>query len=190
MSYFSQKLRLVDEWSGKWTEYENFYYELTQHNRADLASIVSLICGEDVKVIDGYINEIARDHSLREHIRGAFSEDPQLRDLKVGFSRREGWYAFIRATKPRVVVESGVHHGVGACVIATALKRNTEDGYPGYYYGTDIHEGAGWLLRGEYLSYGTLLYGDSIDSLKSLDEDIDIFINDSDHSADYEGREY
>ena len=32
--------------------------------------------------------------------------------------------------------------------------------------------------------------GDSIESLKGLDEKIDIFINDSDHSADYEYNEY
>jgi hypothetical protein len=34
------------------------------------------------------------------------------------------------------------------------------------------------------------LYGDSIESLKKLDVAIDLFINDSDHSADYEAEEY
>jgi hypothetical protein len=35
-----------------------------------------------------------------------------------------------------------------------------------------------------------ILYGDSIESLAKLDESIDLFINDSDHSAEYEAREY
>jgi len=37
---------------------------------------------------------------------------------------------------------------------------------------------------------GKILYGDSITSLKTLSEPIDLFINDSDHSAEYEAREY
>jgi hypothetical protein len=37
---------------------------------------------------------------------------------------------------------------------------------------------------------GTILYGDSIDSLTALDVTVDVFVNDSDHSAEYEGREY
>ena len=35
-----------------------------------------------------------------------------------------------------------------------------------------------------------MLYGDSIESLKKLDVSIDLLINDSDHSADYEYQEY
>ena len=35
-----------------------------------------------------------------------------------------------------------------------------------------------------------ILYGDSIESLAKLDESIDLFINDSDHSAEYEALEY
>ncbi|MGZ3720443.1 MAG: class I SAM-dependent methyltransferase, partial [Bdellovibrionota bacterium] len=37
---------------------------------------------------------------------------------------------------------------------------------------------------------GEILYGDSIESLKKLEAQIDFFINDSDHSAEYETREY
>jgi hypothetical protein len=35
-----------------------------------------------------------------------------------------------------------------------------------------------------------VLYSDSIESLQGLRKQIDIFINDSDHSAEYEEREY
>ena len=37
---------------------------------------------------------------------------------------------------------------------------------------------------------GEILYGDSIESLSNLNENIDLFINDSDHSAVYERNEY
>ena len=37
---------------------------------------------------------------------------------------------------------------------------------------------------------GEIIYGDSVASLEKLDQKIDLFINDSDHSANYEYREY
>ena len=45
-------------------------------------------------------------------------------------------------------------------------------------------------MSGVYAETGKILYGDSIESLSQLDQKIDLFINDSDHSADYEYREY
>jgi len=59
MSYFNDKLRMVDEWTPKWTEGDNFYYDLTSSNRSDLASLLALLCGQQVQVIDGYFSELA-----------------------------------------------------------------------------------------------------------------------------------
>ncbi len=49
---------------------------------------------------------------------------------------------------------------------------------------------AGYLLSGLYREFGEICYGDAIETLKKLSLTIDLFINDSDHSAAYEGREY
>jgi predicted O-methyltransferase YrrM len=106
------------------------------------------------------------------------------------FGRRVGWYALVRALKPRVVVETGIEKGLGAMVLCAALQRNAEQGHPGRYYGTDIDPSAGMLLCEPYSSIGKILYGDSIESLQALAPPIDLFINDSDHSAEYEAREY
>jgi hypothetical protein len=45
---------------------------------------------------------------------------------------------------------------------------------------------AGYLLAASYIEWGEILYGDSITSLRALQRDIDLFINDSDHSAEYD----
>ena len=42
-----------------------------------------------------------------------------------------GWYSLIRATRPKIVIETGVDRGLGTAVIAAALKRNAEEGFPG-----------------------------------------------------------
>jgi hypothetical protein len=78
---------------------------------------------------------------------------------------------------------------LGSVLLCSALLRNQREGFPGRYYGTDIEPDAGHLLVPPFDSVGQVLYGDSIESLKRLDA-VDLFINDSDHSSDYERREY
>ena len=46
------------------------------------------------------------------------------------------------------------------------------------------------MFREPYSNFGEILYGDSIESLGKFQERIDLFINDSDHSAKYEYEEY
>jgi len=48
----------------------------------------------------------------------------------------------------------------------------------------------GKLLDGKYKEDSEILYGDSIKSLEKFKFKIDLFINDSDHSGDYEYLEY
>ncbi|MEI1305755.1 class I SAM-dependent methyltransferase [Rhizobium aouanii] len=111
-------------------------------------------------------------------------------DIEIAYGRRLGWYAIARVKKPKVLIETGVDHGVGSCVLASALLRNAAEGHPGRYYGTEIRPEAGALFTGEYATVGRILYGDSIQSLTTFAEPIDMFVNDSDHSGEYEYREY
>jgi hypothetical protein len=67
--------------------------------------------------------------------------------------------------------------------------RNKAEGFDGKYIGTDKDPNAGFLFTKPYSDFGKIFYGDSIESLKAI-QDIDLFINDSDHSADYEYHEY
>jgi hypothetical protein len=83
-----------------------------------------------------------------------------------------------------------VDKGLGACVLAAGLKRNAEEGFPGHYYGIDSNPKAGFLFSGEYKTFGEIVYGNSVECLKTLDVSIDLFINDSDHRRDYEAEEY
>ena len=77
-----------------------------------------------------------------------------------------------------------------ALLLCAALLRNGYEGAPGHYLGTDIDPQAGYLLSGKYQTVGRILFGDSIASLRGISDPIDLFINDSDHSADYEADEY
>lgn len=190
LPYFMPQLIRGFLWTGKKTENSNFYYDLTDKNILELAQFVSIVCKIEPTKAESYINEVRQDSDLRAHLRETLQGDNSMKDSNLQLGRRLGWYAVIRAIKPKLVVETGVHQGVGAVTIITALMRNSEEGFSGRYLGTDIDPEAGVLLKGKYLDFGELLYGDSIESLEKILEKVDIFINDSDHSEVYEAREY
>lgn len=190
MSYYREKLALIDKWVLQDKETSNFYYNLTPLNRDQLAQMIASVTGETCDKIVRYFDELENDTELRGHLEKVLRGTQYGKDIEIEYSRRLGWYAFVRVLKPRVVVETGVDHGVGSCVLASALLRNIEEGDAGKYYGTDIRTEAGQLFAGKYASVGKILYDDSITSLKKLEEKIDLFVNDSDHSGEYEYQEY
>lgn len=192
VEYFRKPLFNFVKWLFKSKETTNFTYDLEEKNKRYLASLIADVVNIKFSLVMAFIKEIEEDEELKNHIAIATAKSDLkfMADRKVRFGRRIGWYALARALKPRVVVETGVDKGLGACVLTAALKRNKEEGYEGKYYGTDINPKAGYLLSGKYANFGSILYGDSIESLKNLDATIDLFINDSEHSADYEAEEY
>jgi hypothetical protein len=177
-------------WSLRRTETSNFYYDLTPKNLLELANFVSVVTKVELSKVQEYVDEVRGDSDLAEHIRSNLMTDKHMKDSKMLLGRRIGWYAFVRATKPKVVVETGVHQGIGAVTLIRALEKNALEGFAGRYFGTDIDPEAGVLVSGKFRVTGDVLYGDSLESLGKLSEEIDLFINDSDHSAEYESREY
>lgn len=189
--YYRGPLAAMARWLFESRETTNFTYELDERNQRHLAALVADVMEIGFDAAFGYLRELEEDAGLREHVgRVTRERRADAADAEARYGRRAGWYAVARALKPRLIVETGVDKGLGACVLAAALKRNALEGHPGTYCGTDIDRGAGWLLCGEYASFGRVLYGDSLASLRGLDGTIELFINDSEHSADYEAQEY
>lgn len=189
LSYFKPQLKFIRTWMWKKTENSNFYYDITDLNKEHLAHLLGHVLSTPHAQILRYFSELESDLELRNHIEiGLRKYGSDF--AQIEFGRRIGWYAVVRAVKPKLVVETGVHHGVGACVLTQALLRNQVEGSPGSYIGTDISPDAGRLLSGKYKSVGEIMFGDSIGSLKGIEGSIDVFINDSDHSALYEANEY
>lgn len=185
-----EKLRYAKSWSYKRTEFSNYYYALTPRNRKDLALLISHICHESLQNVEDYFSEIENDNLVKDILISFRDKNPELRDSTMEIGRRIGWYAIIRIRKPKFVVETGVHHGVGALVINSALHRNRNEGYYGEYLGTDINPNSGELLVHPFNEHCSISIGDSIKTLQGLASSIDLFINDSDHSSQYEAAEY
>lgn len=192
LRYYWPQLKRIGWWTFSSREDTNFTYDLTSRNITYLAHTLATVCSCPIERAEQYLEEARKDAALSAHVRNQIksSRFRYITDFCGLFGRRIGWYALVRLTRPKVVVETGVDKGHGAIIICAALRRNTADGFPGRYYGTDINSNAGFLFAAPYSTFGTILYGDSIESLQKLTEPIDLFINDSDHSSEYERREY
>ncbi len=192
-SYQRKPLRNIFPWLLKSREHTNFTYDLGNLNKKYLASFVAVLTGADTTEAMSYMQELEADVALSNHIHGLTVADPlehAVADPDPKYGRRLGWYALVRITKPRMVVETGVDKGLGSCVLAAALKRNAQEGFPGHLFATDINPSAGYLFKAPYTDFGTILYGDSIECISALEEEIDLFIHDSNHNPEYERREY
>ncbi|HYD70504.1 class I SAM-dependent methyltransferase [Azospirillum sp.] len=192
MSYYTERLQRIAGWLVSSRETTNFTYGLTDISLGYLSHVVAVTAGIDQPTALAYIKEPLADAELLDHLH-RLTTAHSLRwcaDDRPQFGRRLGWYAIVRARKPAVLVETGVDKGMGSVLLCAALRRNAAEGRAGVYYGTDINPAAGYLLTAPYAEHGRILYGDSIQSLIRLEQPIDIFINDSDHSVEYERREY
>ncbi|PZG12796.1 class I SAM-dependent methyltransferase [Micromonospora craterilacus] len=186
-------LRTSARWLVASREHHNYTYELTKLSRSHLAWFVSVVCDLPVKQVRGYLAEIESDDVLRQHIASATAGAARrgLADKQVRYARRIGWYAIVRARRPQHVVETGVDKGLGSCVLAAALLRNTAEGHPGRVSSIDINPEAGYLARvAPWSEVIDLVIGDSVESITALQRPVDLFLHDSDHSRKYERREF
>lgn len=191
-TYFNYKYLQILHWSINSKEDTNYTYELTERNIAYLAQTLSYITKTSFTDVMKYINEALHNKYLKNHVLKMMRENPSenTTDERLNFGRRLGWYVLARIVKPKVIVETGVDKGYGAILLCDSLIKNEREGHSGHYYGTDINPSAGYLLSGKYKRYGTILYEDSITTLKKLNVKIDLFIHDSDHSPEYEYNEF
>jgi Methyltransferase domain len=190
--YEWKQLRRSCTWLAGSREYTNFTYELTTENVLEMAWFVAAVTGIEFDESFGYIKEVHDDEALLEHLRRAVANSPlrRIMDPDPRYGRRAAWYAIVRATRPRHVVESGVDKGLGSCVLAAALLRNADEGHHGRLSALDVTHDAGALIGGEYASVIDLRFGDSVAILEASVSPVDLFLHDSDHRYEHESAEY
>ncbi len=191
VQYVWPSVKTIPGWLFRSRENTNFTYELTSQSEKDLASILAIVTQKPAKEIQGYFDEILFNQKLKSQISNLIKESDQspISDSEIRFGRRIGWYALVRALKPRVVVETGLDKGLGACVLSEGLRKNKEEGILGTYIGIDINPEAGFLFKELYPNYGKIMVGTSLTQLDSISLPIDLFIHDSDHRSEYESQE-
>jgi predicted O-methyltransferase YrrM len=169
-------------------ELDNFTYELG--NIGELAEFLADALGADREAMAAYIRELEGDHVLRRRIERRLSTRVDRRRT-MPYGRRLGWYAIVRHRKPALLVETGIHDGLGSSVLLRALARNADEGVDGRLVSFDTRRSAGWLIPKQLRRRHDVVIGDSLALLGPTlrDRTVDFFIHDSDHRYEYETAE-
>ena len=174
-------------WLFRSKEFANFTYDLLPENKDYLAWFVADACGISVSEVHDYFNELETNSQHDSYIKSRltiYRRGNEI-DSRAFFGRRIGWYAIVRATRPSVIVETGTEKGLGSLVLAEALLKN---GF-GRLITIDVEPSSGLLIGAEYSGVIERVIDDSLSAISKIDQ-IDLFIHDSDHSAEHEAREF
>lgn len=101
------------------------------------------------------------------------------------------WYALARKYKPKIIVETGVSMGFSSLMLLNAITRNGT----GQLHSIDIglNYSVGYMVPEEMRQRWNLIIGDTKQKLEPLLNElgrIDMFIHDSDHSAEVMSFEF
>lgn len=170
-------------------ELDNYTYDLA--NLDELCDFFVSTLGLAHDTVARYIRELEDDSAFRSELSATLRSRTDRKPVAM-YGRRVGWYCLIRSLRPRVIVETGVHDGLGSSVLLQAVQRNRTDGYEGHVIGIDINPKAGWLIPQRLRDHLTLVIEDSALAVPRIAREyaIDLFIHDSDHRYSHELKEF
>ena len=185
--YLFRALKKSIPWLFRSKEFANFTYDLTPSNKEYLAWFIANVCDTSEGEIRGYFEELESSVRLQKCINDRLQQHRRGNEIdsEAFFGRRIGWYAIVRATKPKIVVETGTEKGLGSLVLAEALIKNES----GRLITIDMEPSSGLLIGPEYGGVIERMIDNSLQAISKIDR-IDLFIHDSDHSAEHESREF
>ncbi len=164
-------------------ETDNFTYPIG--NREELIDFVSGIAEAPRNRVAGYFAELEEDSTLLSWLRDRLATRKD-RPSEPHYGRRIVWYALARLSRPQLIVETGVHDGLGSAVLLRALDQNGT----GRLCGMDIKPGSGWMIPANLRGRFDFKLGPSLTSISALEGPVDMFLADSDHRYEYERAEY
>ncbi len=169
-------------------EPDNFTYELA--NEPELVDWVAKVAQCARPQAQALVSEPHRDPELADRLRRATAGHWWWTKAAPPFGKRVAWYALARLRKPALVIETGVHDGLGSLLLLRALERNRADGTHGKLVSFDINPNTGWLVGNHPL--WDLRIEPSQTGLPSLlrtSGPVGIFIHDSSHTYENEHHE-
>ncbi len=105
---------------------------------------------------------------------------------------RLAWYVLVRAMRPTLVIETGIHHGLGSLMLLRALERNATEGTPGQLLSFDRSADAGWMVdRSRYPDWRQIV-GSTQDTLESAlaGRQVGALFHDSHHTDELQRIEF
>jgi predicted O-methyltransferase YrrM len=162
---------------------ETHSYSFDLANQGELVSLLEELLEVPRRELEGYLDEALREPELREHLRRRVRWRIDYK-RRMPLGNRLLWYALVRAVKPRLTVETGIHDGLGSLMLLVALERNAEEGVEGRLVSIDLDPDSGWLVPSGLRRRWSPVFGDIETTLEQTleGEELDLLIHDSDHN--------
>ncbi len=156
----------------------DFSYELD--NEGEFVGLLARSLGLAPAAIAGYLAEVHAEPALTWELSARVRWRVDMK-RRVGLGHRVAWYAVVRAVKPRLVVETGIKHGLGALVLLVALERNASEGSGGRLISFDPDPFSGWLVPDRLRHNWEPILESTFDALETTlaGEKVDVFICDT-----------
>jgi len=170
-------------------ETHSYTYELD--NVDELCAFVERCTGTSQHQVARYVDEALTDPELTARLRRRVRWRIDCkRDMPLG--NRLLWYALVRAVKPALTVETGIHQGLGSLMLLRALEHNAQEGAEGRLISIDLDPESGWLVPERLRERWTPVFGDIEADLEGAlaGEEVDLFIHESDHNEPLQRLEF
>jgi len=166
----------------------DFSYDLD--NEDELAEFIAGALRLRTADIADYLAEARGAPELTSELAARVRWRPDMK-RRVGLGHRVAWYALARATKPQLVVETGIKHGLGALVLLVALERNAGEGSRGRLISFDPDPSSGWVVPERLHRSWQLVRASSFEALeRTLDgQQVDLFVCDTPPDREIESFE-
>ena len=170
-------------------ELSNFTYDLA--NRDELTAFVAEALEIAPESVKGCLREADEDTELVERLQKRLRRRYDRKNRPL-FGRRLGWYAIARILKPSLIVETGIHDGLGSALLLRAIERNEAEGSPGRLISVDINPQSGWLVDERLRTHWTPVFGSTFDVLEGAVDgsEVGMIIHDSQHTYECERFEF
>jgi predicted O-methyltransferase YrrM len=189
--------------------------EIDKEMRANIQTFIKSLTNADDAEIKNYITEIISDKKLEDSLAGKSNfgdgEKPFSYKIAVDTASRLALYVLCRATKPAVVVETGVASGTSSSYILRALDKNAQGklysidvpwytvtqnwkgAFPNGVKTNPIEMQSGWIIPDYLRDRWELTMGLSNEKLPAVLKKVgkvDVFFHDSEHSYENMAREF
>lgn len=172
-------------------EVESYSYEIA--NDDELCAFAAAHFGVTAEQARGFLAEARTDPELTVRL----SERTRWRfdaKTKLPVGNRLLWYVAARATKPELVVETGIYEGLGSLVLLRALERNAAEGVEGRLVSLDVDPQCGFLVRDDpaLVARWTKVIGWTSELLPEVvaGRPIGLLLQDTPHTEDNQRHEF
>jgi Methyltransferase domain len=170
---------------------ETHSYSFELANKDELVHFASRVTQRPEGEIRRYLDEVQADPELNERLRHRVR-------WRVAYKRRMPlgnrllWYLLVRAVKPALTVETGIHQGLGSLVVLRALERNAAEGSEGRLLSIDMDPESGRLVPAELRERWEPVFEDVETALDDhlTGREVGLFIHESDHNETLQRIEF